>query len=111
MDYKKTNAPTNTVTRDMMNLCEDTGNVYETVAIIGKRSNQIGAEMKNDLSKKLQEFASYNDNLEEVFENREQIEISRYYEKLPKPTLIATQEYMEGKVYYRNPVKEKEKLQ
>ena len=111
MDYKKTNAPTNTVTRDMMNLCEDTGNVYETVAIIGKRSNQIGAEMKNDLSKKLQEFASFNDNLEEVFENREQIEISRYYEKLPKPTLIATQEYMEDKVYYRNPAKEKEKLQ
>jgi hypothetical protein len=59
----------------------------------------------------LQEFASYSDNLEEVFENREQIEISRYYEKLPKPTLIATQEYMEEKVYYRNPAKEKEKLQ
>ena len=111
MDYKKTNAPTNTVTRNMMELCEDTGNVYETVAIIAKRSNQIGAEMKNDLSKKLQEFASFNDNLEEVFENREQIEISRYYEKLPKPTLIATQEYMEDKVYYRNPAKEKEKLQ
>ena len=67
--------------------------------------------MKTDLSKKLQEFASYNDNLEEVFENREQIEISRYYEKLPKPTLIATQEYMEGTVYHRNPSKEKEKLQ
>ncbi|MBR5613182.1 MAG: DNA-directed RNA polymerase subunit omega, partial [Bacteroidaceae bacterium] len=82
-----------------------------TVAIIGKRSNQIAAEMKSDLSKKLQEFASYSDNLEEVFENREQIEISRYYEKLPKPTLIATQEYMEDKVYYRNPSKEKEKLQ
>ena len=101
MDYKKTNAPTNTVTRNLMELCEDTGNIYETVS----------AEMKNDLSKKLQEFASYNDNLEEVFENREQIEISRYYEKLPKPTLIATQEYIEGKVYYRNPAKEKEKLQ
>ena len=111
MDYKKTNAPTNTVTRNMMDLCEDTGNVYETVAIIGKRANQIGLEMKNDLSKKLQEFASYTDNLEEVFENREQIEISRYYEKLPKPTLIATQEYMEDKVYHRNPAKEKEKLQ
>ena len=109
MDYKKTNAPTTTVTRDLMELCEDTG--YETVAIIGKRANQIAVEMKNDLSKKLQEFASYNDNLEEVFENREQIEISRYYEKLPKPTLIATQEYIEGKVYYRNPAKEKEKLQ
>ena len=111
MDYNKTNAPTNTVTRYMMDLCEDSGNVYETVAIIGKRANQIGLEMKNELSKKLQEFASYNDNLEEVFEYREQIEISRYYEKLPKPTLIATQEYMEGKVYHRNPAKEKEKLQ
>ena len=111
MDYKKTNAPTNTVTSNLMELCEDTGNIYETVSIIGKRANQIAAEMKNDLSKKLQEFASYNDNLEEVFENREQIEISRYYEKLPKPTLIAAQEYIEGKVYYRNPAKEKEKLQ
>ena len=111
MDYKKTNAPSNTITRNMVKLCEDTGNVYETVAIIGKRANQIAVEMKNDLSKKLQEFASYNDNLEEVFENREQIEISRYYEKLPKPTLIAAQEYEEGKVYYRNPAKEKEKLQ
>ena len=111
MDYKKTNAPSNTITRNMVELCEDTGNVNETVAIIGKRANQIAVEMKNDLSKKLQEFASYNDNLEEVFENREQIEISRYYEKLPKPTLIAAQEYEEGKVYYRNPAKEKEKLQ
>ena len=111
MDYKMTNAPSNTITRNMVELCEDTGNVYETVAIIGKRANQIAVEMKNDLSKKLQEFASYNDNLEEVFENREQIEISRYYEKLPKPTLIAAQEYEEGKVYYRNPAKEKEKLQ
>ena len=111
MDYKKTNAPSNTITRNMVELCEDTGNVYETVAIIGKRANQIAVEIKNDLSKKLQEFASYNDNLEEVFENREQIEISRYYEKLPKPTLIAAQEYEEGKVYYRNPAKEKEKLQ
>ena len=107
MDYKKTNAPTNTVTRNMMDLCEDTGNVYETVAIIGKRANQISQEMKADLSKKLQEFASFNDNLEEVFENREQIEISRYYEKLPKPTLIATQEFIEDKVYHRNPAKEK----
>lgn len=110
MDYRKTNAPNTTVTRDMMELCEDTGNVYETVSIISKRANQIGAEIKSDLSKKLAEFASYTDNLEEVFENREQIEISRYYEKLPKATLIATQEYKEGKVYYRNPSKEKDKL-
>lgn len=107
MDYRKSNAPVNTITRDMMKLCEDTGNVYETVVIIAKRANQLSVEMKQDLEKKLQEFASYNDNLEEVFENREQIEISRYYEKLPKPTLIATQEYEEGKVYYRNPAKEK----
>lgn len=111
MDYRKTNAPSNTVTRDMTDLCSDTGNVYETVAIIGKRANQISVEMKSDLSKKLQEFASYTDNLEETFENREQIEISRYYEKLPKAPLIASQEYIEGKVYYRNPAKEKEKLQ
>lgn len=110
MDYKKTNAPTNTVTRDIIALSNDTGNVYETLRIIGKRANQISVEMKNDLEKKLQEFASYNDNLEEVFENREQIVISRYYEKLPKPTLIATQEYLEGKVYYKNPTKEKEEL-
>ena len=95
----------------MMDLCNETGNVYETVAIIGKRANQIAVEMKTDLSKKLAEFASYNDNLEEVFENREQIEISRYYEKLPKPTLIAAQEFTEGKVYFRNPAKEKEKMQ
>ena len=111
MDYKKTNAANTTVTRDVVKLCEDTGNVYETIAIIGKRANQISVEIKNDLSKKLAEFASYSDNLEEVFENREQIEISRYYEKLPKPTLIATQEYMDGKVYYRNPVKDKQNIE
>ena len=111
MDYRKTNAPTNTITRDMIQMCADTGNIYETVAIISKRANQIGSEMKQDLEKKLQEFASYNDNLEEVFENREQIEISRYYEKLPKPTLIAIKEYEDGKVYYRNPVKEKNNFQ
>ena len=110
MDYKKSNAPTTTVTRDLMELAEETGNIYETVAIIGKRANQIAVEIKNDLSHKLAEFASYNDNLEEVFENREQIEISRYYERLPKPTLIATQEFIEGKVYYRNPAKEKDKF-
>ena len=107
MDYRKSNAPTNTITRDMMRLSEDTGNVYETVMVIGKRANQISVEMKQDLEKKLQEFASYNDNIEEVFENREQIEISRYYEKLPKPTLIAAQEYEDGKVYHKNPLKEK----
>jgi len=107
MDYRKTNAPLTTVTRDMIKLTEESGNVYETLMIIAKRSNQISAEMKQDLEKKLQEFASLNDNLEEVFENREQIEISRYYEKLPKPTLIAIREFEDGKLFYKNPVKDK----
>ena len=111
MDYKKTNAPTNTVTRDIMDLCDETGNIYESVAIIGKRANQISLDIKNELSKKLQEFASVCDNLDDVFENREQIEISRYYEKLPKPSLIATQEFVEGKIYFRNPLKEKDTIE
>ncbi len=110
MDYKKSTAPTNTVTRDLVELAEETGNVYETVSIIAKRANQIAGEMRHDLEKKLQEFASLSDNLEEINENREQIEISRYYEKLPKPTLIATQEYIEGKLYYRNPTKDRYSL-
>jgi len=92
-------------------LCEQTGNIYETVAIISKRANQISAQIKEDLSKKLAEFASYNDTLEEVFENREQIEISRYYEKLPKPSLLATQEFIDDKVYWRDPVKEQQQQQ
>ncbi len=110
MDYKKSNAPLNTVTRDLVELGEATGNVYETLSIIGKRANQIAAEMREDLAKKLAEFAQLNDSLEEVSENREQIEISRYYEKLPKPTLIATQEYIDGKLYYRNPSKDRAKM-
>ena len=106
MDYKKSNAPVNTVTRNIMDLCDETQNIYESVAIIAKRANQISVEIKQDLSKKLQEFASYNDSLEEVFENREQIEISRYYEKLPKPTLIATQEFIKNSIFWRDPSKE-----
>lgn len=106
MDYKKTNAPINTVTRNVMELCKDTGNIYESVAILGKRANQISLDIKGELKKKLEEFATAGDTLEEVFENREQIEISRYYEKLPKPTLIATQEFVDDRIYYRNPAKE-----
>ena len=97
MDYKKSKAPVNTVTRNIIDLCDETGNVYESVAIIGKRANQISVEIKNDLSKKLAEFASYNDSLEEIFEN---------HEKLPKPTLLATQEFMEGNVYWRDPLRD-----
>lgn len=107
MDYKKSNAPLNTVTRDLVDMARETGNIYETVSIIATRANQIAAEMRHDLEKKLQEFAPLNDTLEEVSENHEQIEISRYYEKLPKPTLIATQEYIEGKLYFRNPSKDR----
>lgn len=103
MDYKKSKAPVNTVTRNIMDLCDDTHNIYESVAIIAKRANQISLEIKQDLSKKLSEFASYNDSLEEVFENREQIEISRFYEKLPKPTLIAAEEFVEKSIYWRDP--------
>ncbi len=106
MDYKKTNAPTSTVTRNVMDLCKDTNNIYESVAIIGKRANQISSDMKDELQKKLQEFGSSTDNLEEEFHNEEQITVSKHYERLPKPTLIATQEFIEDKVYHRNPSKE-----
>ena len=81
------------------------------MAIIAKRANQISVQVKEDLSKKLAEFASYNDSLDEVFENREQIEISRYYEKLPKPSLLATQEFIEDQVYWRDPLKEQKEQQ
>jgi DNA-directed RNA polymerase subunit K/omega len=103
MDYRKSMAPSTTVTRNMELMTEDTGNIYETVIIVSRRSNQISVEMKQELNKKLEEFASYTDNLEEVFENREQIEISKFYERLPKPTLIALQELEDGKIFYRNP--------
>ena len=94
-----------------MDLCDETENIYESVAIIAKRANQISVQIKEDLSKKLSEFASYNDSLDEVFENREQIEISRYYEKLPKPSLLATQEFIEDQVYWRDPLKDQKELQ
>ncbi|MDR2039582.1 MAG: DNA-directed RNA polymerase subunit omega [Bacteroidales bacterium] len=103
MDLKKSKAPVTTITRDLDKLYEPTGNIYETVVIVSKRANQIGVEMKQELNRKLEEFSSYTDNLEEVFENREQIEISRFYEKLPKPSLIALQEFLDQDVYYRNP--------
>lgn len=107
MDFKKVNAPTSTISRDMNAISEEIGNVYETVKIIAKRANQISAEIKIEIDKKLQDFGNTSENIEEVFENREQIEISRYFEKLPKPVLLATQEFLEDKIYYRNSVKEK----
>ena len=103
MNYKKVNAENTTITRDLRDIDAKTGNLYESLTIIAKRSNQIAAEMKEELSIKLSEFASTSDNLEEIFENREQIEISKHYEKLPKPVLIAIQEFMEDKIYHRKP--------
>ena len=110
MDYKKSKAPTNTVTHNLMDFCDGTNNIYESVVIMSKRANQISVQMKEDLSRKLKEFASANDNLEETYENREQIEISRYYEKLPKPTLIAAEEFINHNIYFRNPAKDKNNL-
>jgi DNA-directed RNA polymerase subunit K/omega len=104
MSYK--NAATTTVTRDLVKYEKGTGNIYESLVVISKRANHIASELKEELQGKLSEFASATDNLEEVFENREQIEISKFYERLPKPTLIALQEYLDGKIYHRNPAKE-----
>jgi len=101
MDYKKTKAPLSTITRDLNYLDGSTQNIYQTVKIASKRANQISVEIKQELNRKLEEFASYTDNLEEVFENPEQIEISRFFERLPKPSLISLQELTEGQVYYR----------
>ncbi len=101
MDYKKTKAPLTTVTRDLAANDEKTGNIYEAVMVVSKRANQISVEMKQELNQKLEEFASYTDNLEEVFENPEQIEISKYFERLPKPSLIALQELDEDNIYHR----------
>jgi DNA-directed RNA polymerase subunit K/omega len=103
MDYKKINASVTTITRDIDKFEMETGNVYQAVMVVAKRSNQIALEIKDELNRKLEEFASYTDNLEEIFENREQIEISRFYEKLPKPSSMAVQEYIEGKLYFRIP--------
>jgi DNA-directed RNA polymerase subunit K/omega len=109
MDYKKTKAAMSTIPRDMDILEEETGNVYETVMILAKRANQISSELKEELNQKLLEFASYTDNLEEVFENREQIEISKFYERLPKPSLIAFEELKDNEIYHRNPARENRK--
>jgi DNA-directed RNA polymerase subunit K/omega len=109
MDYKKTKAAMTTIPRDLEILEDETGNVYETVMILAKRANQISSELKEELNQKLQEFASFTDNLEEVFENREQIEISKFYERLPKPSLIAFEEWKDSEIYHRNPARENKK--
>ncbi len=106
MDFKKVKTDTNAVTRNTADFYKDTNNVYETLAVLSKRANQISTELKEELQSKIQEFATPSDNLEEIFENREQIEVAKYYEHLPKPTLISINEYLNDKIYHRNPIKE-----
>ena len=105
MDLKKTTAPVNTITYNKTVIEEPTGNVYEAITIMAKRANQINVEIKKELIEKLEEFATYNDSLEEVFENKEQIEVSKFYEKLPKPHALAVQEWLENKIYYKDTAK------
>ncbi len=102
MDYKKTKAANSTITRDVNAFTKD-GNIYEVINVLAKRANQVGVDLKTELNQKLEEFATASDSLEEVFENREQIEISKFYERLPKPVLIASKEWEDGEIYFRNP--------
>lgn len=102
MDFKQSKAPTNTITRDMNKLVEPVGNVYETVAIIAKRANQISSALKKELDSKLQDFSTPQDSLDETYENQEQIEISRTYERLPKATLMATEEFVENDLVFKS---------
>lgn len=112
MDYKKTNAARTTISRDMEELSQNVGgNVYELISVLKKRASQIGVEIKEELISKLDEFATPSDTLEEVFENQEQTEISRFYERLPKPTLIAIHEMMENEIYMREEVKKEDDIQ
>ncbi|GAA4646019.1 DNA-directed RNA polymerase subunit omega [Pontixanthobacter gangjinensis] len=102
MDFKKIDAPVNTTTIDRNKVDEPTGNIYEAISIVAKRAGQINGEIKKELLEKLDEFATYNDSLDEIFENKEQIEVSKFYERLPKPQSLAIQEWLEDKIYYRN---------
>lgn len=108
MDYKKIKTNSEAVTRNTLDFSKESGNIYETVVILAKRANQIGLELKDELNRKIEEFTTTQDNLEEIFENREQIEIAKFYERLPKPTLLSVHEYINGQVYYRNPHREVE---
>lgn len=101
MDLKKTNAPVTTLTYDRNIIDAPTGNIYEAISVIAKRAEQINTDIRRELIDKLEEFATYNDSLEEIFENKEQIEVSKFYEKLPKPHALAIQEWLDDKIYYR----------
>lgn len=106
MDLKKVNAPVNTETYDRNEIDAPTENIYEAISVISRRAEQINTEIRKELIDKLEEFATYNDSLEEIFENKEQIEVSKFYERLPKPTAIAVEEWLNNKVYFRTPDEE-----
>lgn len=103
---KKSDAPVNTITLDKNVVDAPTGNIYEAISIVAKRANQINTEIKKELLEKLDEFATYNDSLEEIFENKEQIEVSKFYERMPKPHALAMNEWLDGKIYFRNTLEE-----
>ena len=103
MDYKNSNAASSTITYDKNKIAEPTNNIYESIAIIARRATQINGDLRAELVEKLEEFATHNDSLEEVFENKEQIEVSKFYEKLPKPTAMAVEEWLNDKIYHRAP--------
>ncbi|SFW61738.1 RNA polymerase Rpb6 [Sinomicrobium oceani] len=105
-NLRKTEAPVSTVTLDKNKIDAPTGNIYEAISIVAKRATQVNSEIKKELIEKLEEFATYTDSLEEIFENKEQIEVSKFYEKLPKPHAIAVEEWLNDKIYYRNTEKE-----
>ena len=106
MEVKKNRAANTTITRDTAQFSKGTDNIYETVALLSKRANQIASDMKRELHKKIEEFSSNIDTMDEIYENREQIEVVRHYEQMPKPALVAIEEYLNHELYYRNPAKE-----
>jgi len=106
MEVKKLKIELNAVTRRISDFDKETGNIYETVTILSKRANQIASDIKQELSKKIKDFETSNDNLDEIVENREQIEVARYYEQLPKPSILSVHEFETGQIYFRNPAKE-----
>jgi len=107
MDLKKIDAPLSTTTYNRNKIDAPTDNIYEAISIVSRRAEQINSEIKKELIEKLEEFATYNDSLEEIFENKEQIEVSKFYEKLPKPHALAVQEWLDDKIYYRNTEEDK----
>ncbi len=111
MEEKKKKTPNTTITRNTAEFSQMTGNIYETVAVLTKRANQIAIEEKKELHKKIEEFSNNNDGIDEYYENREQIDVVRRFEQMPKPTLVATEEYLEHQLYYRNPAKEDKEQQ